>query len=44
MSRNRVALNVPGFRNFVNIGVVALANVLIVAGYFAALGRLAGIA
>lgn len=44
MSRYRVASNVPGFRNFVNIGVVVLANLFIAAGYFAALGRLAGTA
>lgn len=44
MSRYRVAANLPGFRNFVNIGVVVVANVFIVAAYFSALGRLAGTA
>lgn len=44
MSRYRVANNLPGFRNFVNIAVALMANVLMAAAFFSAVGRLAGTA
>lgn len=44
MSRSNVENNVAGFGHFVNLAMTILALAAIGAGYFAAIGQLAGVA
>ena len=44
MSRNHVSFNLAGVGGFVNVCVTIVALGMIGAGYFSALGRIAGVA
>jgi hypothetical protein len=44
MSRNHVSGSISGFGHFVNVAIALLAVGVIGAGYFSAIGQLAGVA